>query len=276
MRTWSTALSLALLLSIGTAAQTVADSSPPVKSPAAIAETPKVPDVSTSAVPLIGGGTGVIAELWKSVNAKKAKPGDRVKAEVMQDVLYRGKVVVRMGSKLIGHVAMAKARTKEDEESQLSIIFDKAELKGGGEINLVACIRALAAPASESMADKPEMMGPPLMGPSRSSGPQPIGSTRTASSQTRGANLPAANQRPGMGAAVNETYNPASLSESRHRRQNTLLSSASRGVFGMQGISLLATGTGAAQNTVIVSRRNDVKLESGVQIVVQLNVPATR
>jgi hypothetical protein len=277
MRTWSIALSLALLMSVGTAAQTVANSSPNPASPVISAETPKVPDVSTTAAPLIGGGTGVIAELSKSVNAKKVKPGDRVKAEVIQDVIYRGKVVVRMGSKLIGHVTTAKARTKEDSESQLGIIFDKAELKGGGEINLVACIRALAAPSSMSMVDKPELMAPPPMPGGGGSGPQPIGTGRTANGQTRGVGVSSANQGIGSGASASAAYNASTLPpNAHHRRDRTLLSSASRGVYGLHGVSLSASGTGANQSTVISSMRDDVKLETGVQIVVQLNVPATQ
>jgi hypothetical protein len=279
MRTWSIALSLALLMSVGTAAQTVANSSPNPAPPVISAEAPKVPDVSTTAAPLIGGGTGVIAELSKSVNAKKAKPGDRVKAEVIQDVIYRGKVVVRMGSKLIGHVTMAKARTKEDGESQLGIIFDKAELKGGGEINLVACIRALAAPSSMSMVDKPELMAPPpLPGAGGGGGPQPLGNPRTASGPTRGGvGISSANQGVGSGASASAAYNQGQMApNAHHRRERTLLSSASRGVYGLRGVSLAASGAGASQSTVISSMRDDVKLETGVQIVVQLNVPATQ
>jgi hypothetical protein len=39
---------------------------------------------------------------------------------------------------------------------------------------------------------------------------------------------------------------------------------------------LTTSGSGATQKTVISSTRDNVKLESGIQIVVQLNVPVTQ
>jgi len=274
MRTCYLTLPLALLLSFGAAAQTVSDSSP--KSDAA-AGAPTVPGISASAVPVIGSGTGVVAELSKSVNAKKAKIGDRVRAEVIQDVLYRGKIVMRTGSKLIGHVTLAKAHTKDDSESLLSITFDKVELKGGGEMNLLACIRALAAPSSISLVDKPDLMGPPP-GPvlPGQNGPQPLGTSRSGNTQSRGSvtNPNQAIPRVSVGEAYNQNAIPAG--PQLKSKGNLLLSSVSRGVYGLHGLSLAASGTGANQNTVILSMGDDVKLESGVQIVIQLNTPVTQ
>src|SRR5260370_14179227 len=41
-----------------------------------------------------GIGTIIVAELTNSVNAKKAKIGDRVECTVVADLLYQGKIVV--------------------------------------------------------------------------------------------------------------------------------------------------------------------------------------
>src|SRR5258708_33511299 len=134
------AFGLVILLSFGIAAQS--GTAVASNSSAETAVSAKPPDVPTpSVVPLIGAGTGVVAELSGNINAKKAKPGDRVKAQVTQDVLYRGRIVMRVGTKLIGHVQAAKPFTKEEQESQLNIVFDKAELKGGGEVALMGNIR---------------------------------------------------------------------------------------------------------------------------------------
>src|SRR5215469_13979546 len=88
-------------------------------------------------------GTDLVAELNKSVNSKKARLGDPVKATLTQDVLEHGKIVIRRGSKLIGHVTEVKPRSKDDQESRLGLIFDKAMLKGGEEIDFNAVVRAL-------------------------------------------------------------------------------------------------------------------------------------
>src|SRR5260370_2344367 len=57
----------------------------------------------------LSSGTTMQTELTKSLDARKAKAGDQVTAMVTQDVKSDGKVVVRKGSKLIGHVTEAKA-----------------------------------------------------------------------------------------------------------------------------------------------------------------------
>src|SRR6266436_8518404 len=59
-----------------------------------------------------------------------------------------GKVVLKKGTRLVGHVTEAQARTKEQAQSQLGIVFDHALTNGGQEIPLNASIQALAAARS--------------------------------------------------------------------------------------------------------------------------------
>src|SRR5215468_3755560 len=68
----------------------------------------------------------ILVELSDALNAKKLKPGDKIKALVAQDVVARGRVVIPMDSKLMGHVTEAKAlEGNENSESRLGIVFDK-------------------------------------------------------------------------------------------------------------------------------------------------------
>jgi len=50
--------------------------------------------------------------------------------------------VIPKGTKLVGHVTECKQRSKEQKESALGIVFDKAILKNGEEIPLNVTIRA--------------------------------------------------------------------------------------------------------------------------------------
>src|ERR1043166_9298015 len=102
----------------------------------------------------LSSGTTLQAELSKSLDAKKAKPGDEVSAKLTQDVKSNGKVVLHKGSKLVGHVTEAQARSKENAESKLGIVFDKAVLKGGQEVAFNSVIQAVAPPlqATSSLA----------------------------------------------------------------------------------------------------------------------------
>src|SRR5438552_14443616 len=96
----------------------------------------------------VSNGTTLQAELTKSLDAKKAKPGDEVTAKVTQDVKSNGQVVIHKGSKLVGHVTEAKARSQGESESRLGIAFDRAVLKDGQEIGFNAVVQALAPAAS--------------------------------------------------------------------------------------------------------------------------------
>src|ERR1051325_5164080 len=74
----------------------------------------------------LSGRTALLVELTSSVDAKKAKPGDAVEARLTQDVKADGKVVLHRGAKLMGHVSEAKGRSKENPESRLGFVFEKA------------------------------------------------------------------------------------------------------------------------------------------------------
>ena len=96
----------------------------------------------------LSSGTTLQAELTKSIDAKKAKPGDEVTAKLTQDVKARGKVVLHKGTKLVGHVTEAQAKSKENSESKLGMAFDKAVLKGGEEMAFNGVIQALGGPGT--------------------------------------------------------------------------------------------------------------------------------
>src|SRR5712692_10168605 len=101
----------------------------------------------------LSGGTTVNATLSQPVDAKKNKPGDQVTAKTTEATKSEGKVVIPRGSKLIGHVTECKAHSKEEKESALGIVFDKAILKNGQEIPLNVTIHALTAAASSFGGD---------------------------------------------------------------------------------------------------------------------------
>ena len=273
MKNWRVLLTLAVVFSISAAAQ-VSSATSESSAGSAIVSTTKAntaADVNNSFT--LASGTPVLAELSKTVKAKKVKAGDPVKAEVVQDVISHGKIVIRRGSKLLGHVTEARARGKEDAESRLGIVFDKAMLKGGGEMPLNAGICAMAAAARISMVDKPEEMLPPsLMGASsQNTGPQPYGGRTTAPS--RGSSVtPTVNPTPASsaGIAAGPIIPVPSSKPLGTSFKGSVLSSGSRGVFGIPGIKLRSI-SGNGGKYVVSSISKDVQLESGVQLLLQVN-----
>ena len=97
-------------------------------------------------------GTTMNAALAGSLDVKKNKPGDRIEARTTQDVKQDGKVVLRKGTHLVGHVTEVQARAKDQTQSQLGVAFDHAELRNGQQVPLNASIQALAAAQSTAQA----------------------------------------------------------------------------------------------------------------------------
>src|SRR5258708_17853587 len=121
----------------------------------------------------VAGGTAMNAALSQPVDAKKNKPGDQVTAKTTEATKSDGKMVIPKGSKLIGHGTACKQRSKEEKESALGIVFDKAVLKNGEEIPLNASIRALAAAqsaASSSIGGDDLSAGSGAVGSARAGG----------------------------------------------------------------------------------------------------------
>lgn len=95
-------------------------------------------------------GTTLNAVLSDTVDARKSKPGDTVKAKTSEDLKAGGQVVIPRGAKLVGHVTEAQPAAKSDEQARLGIVFDRAELKDGHQIPLHTSFYALAAPEGAS------------------------------------------------------------------------------------------------------------------------------
>jgi len=82
----------------------------------------------------LSSGTTMNAALSQPVDARKNRPGDPVNAKMTEAAKSEGKVVIPKGSKLVGHVTECKPRSKDEKESSLGIVFDKAILKNGEEV----------------------------------------------------------------------------------------------------------------------------------------------
>jgi len=108
---------------------------------------------------ILENGTLMYLELSKTVDAKKAKVGDQVTAVLLADVLSHGKIAVHRDSRVIGHVTVAKAYTKDNPESRLGIIFDKVIARHKEEIDFNAMLLAIR-PAPQIQI---ETLAPPPM-----------------------------------------------------------------------------------------------------------------
>ena len=228
----------------------------------------------------LGSGTAINAELTAPVDSKKAKPGDPVAARTTEPTKSNGKTVIPKGSKLVGHVTQASARAKGDSESAVGIVFDKAILKNGQEVPLNVAIQALASAQSAAVAsggnDTGIMSGAggSAMGSGRASGGGALGGVTSTAGATAGTvTNTAANVGNTAGGTLNSTTgsatNAVAASKGAVGGLNAAgeLTSSSQGVFGLQGVNLSSTTTGAAQGSLITSAGKNLHLDRGTQML---------
>lgn len=211
----------------------------------------------------------VVAKLDKDLNAKKLKVGDRVTAEVTQDVLLKGKIVVPRESKIVGHVAEVEPVAKTASQSRISLTFDFSRLKSGGTLQIHGLIQALAPPLANPFIDgamgssspySPGINGRPVTGGAtgQTNTPTPI-----TSSRAHGTAVQALEDRE---RALDMARNQQGSGPDR----NGALGGNTRGVFGLPGLTLNSIGT----VSTIGSTRKNVELKSGTQIVIAMQSPS--
>jgi hypothetical protein len=218
----------------------------------------------------------ILAEFTQSLNAKKLKPGDQVRAQVTQDVLSHGRIIIPMESKLIGHITEVKSHRTDDPGSRLGIVFDRVLLKRHMEVGVHGVLQALSAPAvRRSKADEPDpMLSPNLVGITRPTGrTNSIGGDMGSAADTA---LNPAGSPPwllnGTSAGNAAAGIPSQASQPRAvtGEQKPMSVGMPLGVFGLKGLSLTPEATASTPGPVILSRMDDVKLESGTQVLLKV------
>ena len=222
-------------------------------------------------------GSTVNATLQSTLDAKKSKPGDRVEARTTQDVKQDGKVVLAKGTRLVGHVTRAQARGAGESKSALGVAFDNAQLPNGQQVPLNLAIQALAATQSAAYASTDDAgllatgggATSATGGSGRASGGGLIGGTVRTATGTVGDVAGGISNT--AGAAVGSTVNTTAPSAGSMGGLNAagVLTSNSRGVFGLEGLSLDSAASSAADGSMIVSPTRDVHLASGTQMVLR-------
>ena len=220
-------------------------------------------------------GAELNATLTKPVDARTAKPGDEVLATANEDVKSDGRVIVKKGSKLVGHVTTARPLGRAQgsasgaADSQLGIVFDRAVLKDGREVPLNASIQALAAAGSSASAGMNDV-GAGLghsAGSARSSGGGLVGGVAGGAAGTVGG------LGSGAGGAVSSSVSGAAgvLGKSPGAvggfNAAGQLTSGSKGVFGMKGVDISSAAVGSTEASVLSSSARNVRLDRGTRML---------
>jgi hypothetical protein len=239
---------------------------PPTASP----EAGPPPAQSTAARPAPAQGTLRIApgsvipvELTKTVDAKKAKTGDEVVAKVTGDMKTEsGEVLVPRDTKVIGHVTEVQARNKEQKESQLAIVFDRAVTKDGNTMQLPMSIQAVIGQQQNDNRNAPG--GYDQAAVPTPNGGMPAGGGgggRTGSMSSPQASNTSSRQAASAGTPTSDTSSSG---------PHPPISAQTQGVIGIANVTL-SSASGGAQGSVLMSEKSNIKLESGTMLLLKVS-----
>jgi hypothetical protein len=220
----------------------------------------------TGAPESLAAGTAVNAQLSKPVDSKKVNRGDAVEAHTTEAVRSDGKVVLPKGTKLVGHITRATAKSRGDADSTLAMQFDRAILKDGREMPLQVTIQALASSENASVSGD-ELQPMTGMPSGAASGGRASGNTVGGAASGAASTVPrtAGTAISGVESAAGQTADEAGRAASAATPSGELRAS-SHGVIGLSGLSLNA-GANPTEGSLIISTGKNVHLDSGTRLL---------
>jgi len=97
----------------------------------------------------------VTAELTKGVDTKRAKVGDEINAKTTNEAKLPDGNVLPKGTKLVGNVVEVTSKSKEQKNSRLVIVLNRAVTKDGHDMPIRAAVTSVTAPAPQQSMDLP-------------------------------------------------------------------------------------------------------------------------
>jgi len=193
-------------------------------------------------------GTLIRAELEKPIDAKKAKVGDQVFARTTDNLNSTPPGLATKGCKIVGHVVEV-APHQGDSVSTLRIVFDKMTLNNGSEMPLPATIKAIGFADAFDPATNSEQISQMGAGPGIRVAPPPGGVI-------------------GAGSGTPSQYGGQRLPTGGSSNADAKLPFNAKGTVGMSAVDLTA---GTAQDSVLTSKKHNVKLENGMQMILRVD-----
>ncbi|MGA7222263.1 MAG: hypothetical protein WBX16_05370 [Candidatus Acidiferrales bacterium] len=181
---------------------------------------------------LLSSGTAIVAKLLTSVDSRNSKPGDAVEAEITGDVSQNHKVVLKKGTRVLGHIVAVSADSASGTESRLAISFNSVTMRGGDQAQISFVIQALARePVLQNQVDLLDGRGS-----------EATQITATASGGSIGGPLPGGLLRP-----------------------------EDSGVYGIPGVNLaLMTTKDGSQVPILVSTGGSIRLAKDTQMILRV------
>jgi hypothetical protein len=98
---------------------------------------------SSQRTPVAIGHGAFPVKVIKTLDSSKLKEGDAVGVETAGSFKLPDGTLVPKGSKLTGQVTVAKARSKGDSDSQLTVTFNKLNIADGKQLSIKGTVQAV-------------------------------------------------------------------------------------------------------------------------------------
>lgn len=220
-------------------------------------------------------GTAFNASLLATVDTRRAKPGDLVTAEVVENVSYQRTVIFPKGTVVVGHVVRATSGGRGRAGSALFVQFDKALLRNGEEVILNAGIQALAvgavAPLSDADGAKDRGLSAELNRPTA----EPVAEgTEPASTAPSSDSLIVSTV---YDTSRRELRSPLFAAPAAEGELNSdgMFSPESKGAFGRPDMKVYTPTSEGSRGTVLLSAKKHMHLDSGTRLLLVIQPPAS-
>jgi hypothetical protein len=245
-----------------------AQQSPPANQPNSPQQTPSnaepAPPNSASASPQASTAqmSPVNGELVNKLDSKTAKTGDSVVVQIKTPVKTPDGTVIPKGSKLVGHVLAAQP-SQAGQNSQMALVFDHVELKGGRTMPIHSQIQSISPAAGAASSGGPPAPAGATNG-SQAGGttnPSTSGAANGASSATQ-----ASGGSPGDASAANG--GPAPGTVVAKNGQIAISTTSIPGVLVANSEPGQQDPRMADASSILLGARKDIDLDGGTLIVV--------
>ena len=201
----------------------------------------------------------VSAELVSKLDSKTAKTGDSVVVQTTSSVKTADGTEIPKGSKLMGHVIAAQP-SASGANSQVALLFDHVELKGGQSMAVHSQIQSITPSGGAEPAGA--ATGGAMSAPQTGSSPSP--SATGASAATRASAEPqGANGNPAPGAGV-----PAAGTVVATNGNIAIRTTAIPGVLLANNAPGQQDPRMAQASSILLGAKRDIQLDGGTQLVV--------
>ena len=199
-------------------------------------------------------------ELVSKLDSKTAKTGDSVVVQTKSSAKIADGTEIPKGSKLVGHVLGAQA-SAAGENSQVALLFDHVELKGGKSVPVHSQIQSIApAGGAASASGSAAMSGPPAGSSSNpSAGGTRSGSEASGAPQGTGGDA---------GAAAAASGGPAAGTVVAKTGQIAISTTSIPGVLLANNAPGQQDPRMARASSILLGAKQDIQLDSGTQMVV--------